>query len=255
MNERQNRVSETHAQSFRWIFDINTRTTSSPQDEISFGEHAVVSTGPDRVWPSFPQWLSVEPRSGGPLYWVSGKPGSGKSTLMKFIVSSPEVASILKTPGSPYLLCSHYFWRAGTEMQCSMKGLLCSLLHQILSAEGCLSSLDALSESLTAESPTDWSVNDLRNTLIKTLLDIPANTYIFLDGLDEVSSEDGTASLLQLLADINALSSTKICISSRPEPQLRRLLDHHPTVKLHDFNKTRYSRIRQVISDPEASGG
>ena len=238
MNERQNRVSETHAKSFRWIFDIDTRTTSSPQDEISSREHAVESTGPGRVWPSFPQWLSAEPRSDGPLYWVSGKPGSGKSTLMKFIVSSSEVASILKAPGSPYLLCSHYFWRAGSEMQCSMKGMLCSLLHQILSTESCLSSLDALSESLTApESPTDWSVNDLRNTLIKILLGIPANTYIFLDGLDEVSSEDGTASLLHLLADINALSSTKICISSRPEPQLRRLLDHYPTVKLHDLTR------------------
>ena len=179
----------------------------------------MVATGPDRVWPSFPKWLSLEPSSGGPLYWISGKPGSGKSTLMKFIVSSSEVASIHKASGSPYLLCSHYFWSAGSEMQCSMKGLLCSLLHQILSADSCLSFLDALFETLEIpESDTDCSVNRLRDTLIGILPCIPGTTYIFLDGLDEISSEDKIASLLRLLDDINALSNTKICISSRPEP-------------------------------------
>lgn len=62
MDDRHIAIRQAHAQTFRWIFE------TSPSD------------GP-RSPTKFVEWL----RSSDSLYWVSGKPGSGKSTLMKYL--------------------------------------------------------------------------------------------------------------------------------------------------------------------------
>jgi len=72
--------------------------------------------------------------TGSGLFWIRGKPASGKSTLMKYLLNrghgqeklwscscSRDVNSI-----------SHFCWIAGTAMECSQQGLLQSLLYQVL---------------------------------------------------------------------------------------------------------------------------
>ncbi|KAK0712104.1 hypothetical protein B0H67DRAFT_306332 [Lasiosphaeris hirsuta] len=56
------------------------------------------------------------------------KTGSGKSTLFKFIVSPTETTVLLDPSQADQrkLVLSHYLWRAGSEMQQSIKVLLCS---------------------------------------------------------------------------------------------------------------------------------
>ncbi|CZR56191.1 uncharacterized protein PAC_06079 [Phialocephala subalpina] len=58
MDERYEDIAEAHAQTFRWIYE-------SPE-------------------PGFTDWL----RSGQEIYWISGKAGCGKSTLMKYLILS-----------------------------------------------------------------------------------------------------------------------------------------------------------------------
>jgi len=63
----------------------------------------------DWVWNSgLSSWLE----SGSGIFWIEGKPGSGKSTLMKYIVGRNEVVDILSKWAAPRtaVVASHFFW-------------------------------------------------------------------------------------------------------------------------------------------------
>ena len=108
---RHEAVPEAHQRTFRWIF------------ESQHMAHAV-GTG------NFSEWLE----EGNGFFWISGKPGSGKSTLMKFITDAPNTESLLTkwARTKQVLLASHFFWSAGSPIQRSQEGLLRTLLYNIL---------------------------------------------------------------------------------------------------------------------------
>ena len=66
MDDRRIAIQRAHKKTFSWIFEENPSTSASQP-------HA-----------NFVEWL----KSDDNLYWVSGKPGSGKSTLMKYLCTS-----------------------------------------------------------------------------------------------------------------------------------------------------------------------
>ncbi len=72
MGERRAGIRPAHEKTYRWIFE-------PPQTPGN-----VPSNAPP--WSNFVNWLEQDDRS--QIYWVTGKPGSGKSTLMKYIVES-----------------------------------------------------------------------------------------------------------------------------------------------------------------------
>ncbi|KAI0885896.1 uncharacterized protein GGS22DRAFT_179582 [Annulohypoxylon maeteangense] len=79
----------------------------------------------------FLSWLN----HGHNILHVSGKAGSGKSTLMKFIASHEKSREELqKWAGEKTLIIGKfYFWNPGTTLQMSLGGLYRSLLFAILS--------------------------------------------------------------------------------------------------------------------------
>lgn len=113
MHARLNSLAESHSETFEWLF----RDVSS-------------EVGSDVRWDSFTEWL----KHGEHMFLVEGKPGSGKSTLMKFIYNNPNLRTLIPRPSGPstFVVC-HFFWLAGTVLQRSYKGLLASLLFQIVS--------------------------------------------------------------------------------------------------------------------------
>lgn len=69
------------------------------------------------------------------LYWITGKPGSGKSTLMKFLYQDPETLKALETwaGGNELLIGAYFFWEVGKiPLLRTREGLLRTLLFQIL---------------------------------------------------------------------------------------------------------------------------
>jgi GTP1/Obg family GTP-binding protein len=50
-------------------------------------------------------WLQSESK----MFWVSGKPASGKSTLMKYIITSPETLEYLEEWKPNVRLLHHFF--------------------------------------------------------------------------------------------------------------------------------------------------
>lgn len=198
MSDRRARIPDAHQDTFEWIY----------RD----------SAGSVKPWASFVKWLT----SNDSLYWITGKPGSGKSTLMKFIHANPRTWQYLKTwSGSRSLVTAgFFFWNSGSEMQMSSIGLLQTLLFKCLSQRA-----DFVprvfpdrwqSTILFGEDLHPWSWSELHKGFqMFTAEAVKKNKlFFFIDGLDEFNGKH--QELISLIQDISKLPNLKICLSSRP---------------------------------------
>src|SRR3569833_2171716 len=212
MNERCNQIRDNFPSTFYWVLGIQDNsdlyTDSSDSDRVSSSDlpsdddldagelgDQISSTSRDPSsinpnaenypWDNFVEWLE----SKNDLYWISGKPGSGKSTLMKFIASRPETRRALKKWRPNPRIMSHYIWMAGSQAQRSVKGILCSLRYQSVEApRDCIHMLlERHSRLRSKDSVSDWANNALHDLTIEFLRASDESFCIFLDGLDEIS--------------------------------------------------------------------
>ena len=107
---REDEIHDTYKQTFEWIFDDN-----------------IIDEKP---WSPLITWL----RQGNGSYWIGGKAGSGKSTLMKMISCAEQTKkALVEWSGAHQLITgSYFFWKAGTDLQKNQEGLLRSLLYTVL---------------------------------------------------------------------------------------------------------------------------
>ncbi|KAK4109280.1 hypothetical protein N656DRAFT_783186 [Canariomyces notabilis] len=82
------------------------------------------------AWTSLVSWL----RDGEGIFHISGKAGSGKSTLIKFLLDHDQTRKELeRCPNNDQLLLARFFfWRAGGKLQRSLEGLYRAILFEIL---------------------------------------------------------------------------------------------------------------------------
>ena len=209
------------------------------------GTASTASSSNDRT--GFTDWLGSE--SG--IFWISGKPGSGKSTLMKFIATNPATREHIAAWRSDVHILSHYFWKAGVPMERSMKGLLLSLTHQVLLNKITLTQrlLEYMPEVRLKWSHGDWDLKQLENTLIWALKGAGESFLLFIDGLDE--SEDFGRHLCMVPRNHNILdrfaelSGVKVCVSSREEYIFRREFEVADGLQIH---KLTWHDIRQFAN-------
>ncbi|CEF76538.1 unnamed protein product [Fusarium graminearum] len=189
----------------------------------------------DCTWHSFTLWL----QSDNPLFWIQGKPGSGKSTLMKFIIENKNTERLLKSHIANTRVLSYFLWKIGNESQNSIKGLICCLLHDLL-----VSSTEMLDQALkqfpSLESRDffdEWSSEEAEKVLFFLLRSPACSTCIFIDGLDEISDKDGFEPLTKLIQSICNIPLVKVCVSSRLETGLIQKLEALGAGKLclHDL--------------------
>ena len=181
----------------------------------------------------FRPWLEG---SGG-TFWIDGKPGSGKSTMMKMLSNSPRTREILRTwsVSNKLVISSTFFWSSGYPMQRSQLGFLQSLLYQVLRH---------FPEQVPTLCPRRWRKASqpeefdpwTKSELVEILTSITANQDLaarycfFIDGLDECEGEH--YELVQMLARIGQPSAVKICVSSRPWNVFRKAFGHAPERRL-----------------------
>ncbi|PMD22533.1 hypothetical protein NA56DRAFT_570112, partial [Hyaloscypha hepaticicola] len=219
MEDRAEGIAATHANTFNWIFIDEEDSAHDYRNVPKFGTSVKneVSKSGDIPWDNFVKWLQED----SALYWITGKPGSGKSTLMKYLHNDPRIPALLQhwSGELPLTIAGFFFWNSGTEMQMSKLGLLQTLLHCALGNDCKL--IPTLfperwrSYMLLGGSHHPWSMSELLRAF-KILISDSSRAFFFLiDGLDEFDGEG--AELADFIQDAVLLrTNVKICVASRP---------------------------------------
>lgn len=226
--ERHKLVPKAHRETFSWILDPLNRDNEASK---------------------LRQWLQ---RTDTGIFWVSGKPGSGKSTLMKFVADHEETRKALSAwaQGQKLIIASHYFWWSGTVLQKSQDGLLRTLLYVILRQcpklirflyeDRWARGLKVASLNDTERSDTEsWSLEELQLAFnaIAHHPDLGVKFCFFIDGLDEYIGDhkDICDTFLGLVKKSSAI---KICLSSRPWNVFRQAFGNKPErIYVHDLTR------------------
>ncbi|KAF4447971.1 hypothetical protein F53441_8562 [Fusarium austroafricanum] len=212
--------------------NIVNRTYDVLHENSVDAEHKRLSSV-DEAWGNFTTWLQSEDNR---VFWVRGKPGSGKSTLMKFFVDTERTKELLEywRPGTKII--SHFFWKIGSSSQNSLQGMLCSLLHHLLSGNDQVihQVLTHFNITATKNSYNDWSDQELQPILLFALSMQAHPTCIFIDGLDEVSSKDGFQKVIE---NVNSFDQVKVCVSSRTEAPIANRLSESTSLELEDLTR------------------
>lgn len=198
MYDREEVISPAEAATLDWIF------RPPPHDQ--------------RRWDSFGEWLE-SPQN---LYWINGKAGSGKSTLMKYLIRHDETRSgLMKWAGHAKLLtASFFFWYSGGfDLQRSQIGLLRGLLHACLVDHRELIPL-VVPETATvraADLGNYWSMPRLKKALCRLVSQTKFDLKFcfFIDSLDEYGG-GSHSEIAALVKEIANHASVKVCVSSRP---------------------------------------
>jgi hypothetical protein len=173
------------------------------------------------------------------MYWISGKPGAGKTTLTKYILRSLEKQPGLIAWDRPPTIVSHFFWKPATDpMAKNRKGFLCSVLYQLLNGnraamDRVLKKHGGVARMQTTEC---WSVANLEQC-VELLLQDGMPVFMLADGVDEMDSPREQEETLQFLARLHETSPTtlKVCVSSRPEPIFQSFLKDCPCLRVQDL--------------------
>ncbi|KAI9449035.1 hypothetical protein BJY52DRAFT_1228000 [Lactarius psammicola] len=177
-------------------------------------------------------------KTSGPLLWIHGKPGSGKSILSSMIIR--DIKS-LSNAGLAFL-AYFYFDFKDTAKQDS-RALLSSLLVQLSDQSDMF--CDTLFSLYSAhkqgsEQPTVDSLAECLKDMLKIKGQVP--TYLIMDALDECPNDSGIPSsrenVLGLVKELVELHhpNLRLCITSRPEFDIRITLERLATqqLSLHD---------------------
>jgi len=237
MMRRLDHIEIAHRDTCRWIMQCGDETTGTSNGGMPSRTHEY------RRLPKhcFHCWATNAWSQVNGVYWVQGKAGSGKSTCMKFIFREgiPSLAP-------EAVVVAHSVLAVGDELQRSTRGILLALLHQYLlglagshddgngRSQGILDSVVELYPH--KDSQHDWLTKELTDLLVTCVSKEQWPVVVVLDGLDEVLEKD-QQKVLDLVDNLSAIDSVRVCVSSRPEPIFRSHLESRPSLRMEDLTR------------------
>ncbi|KAK4161886.1 hypothetical protein QBC43DRAFT_322955 [Cladorrhinum sp. PSN259] len=245
MKARQDDISQGAPETLDWIYGEAL--------EDDFPHHKDLTT-------TFSSWL----KSGRGVFNITGKPGSGKSTLMKHLVTRRlrKTKSLLEenANGKTVLVATSYFWMLGQfQQQRSFTGLVRSILYELLEQAPELIPIvfaKHLARGLNlpcTHHTIDISTEEFEEALLRAL-QIGGEKYyicIFIDAADEL--QDNNVDFTGLATKIDAWSQVgiaQICVFSREESAFMRVFPASQRIRLHLVNQESIRRmVENLLND------
>ena len=214
-------VTDSHQETFHWLYD------------------------PEQV--QFSDWLHHDGNDMAQIFWIQGKPGSGKSTLMKFAMRHNRTLEMLHRPKHlQWIFAGFFFHDRGSSAQKTYLAMLQEVVHQLLGSSDRLWPVvkpmyEELMKRQRTKSP-QWDVNILQTVLttISQLRYLDLGILIFLDALDEHDGDnEQLTSLMWKLVKTSAGSrlKLKICLASRPWTVFTSSFSGCPGFAIHDHTR------------------
>jgi hypothetical protein len=220
---RGDTIQEAYDNTYEWIFSEADRTTARPSHP-------------------FPSWLEADTND---IFWITGKPGSGKSTLVKFLLHHPALKRHLQAWAGEreVVIANYYFWAGGQDhLQKCREGMMRTLLLRCLDQFPHLTRAVcprryALHEAFKGKeiTPPSWTLEELLEALANLVQssETTIRLAMFIDGLDEF--DGAPEDLVRFIVDLNRNLSVKICVSCRPWIEFSESLGGSPKVVMQDL--------------------
>ena len=192
-----------------------------------------------QTWDEFSEYL--ESNGATRPYFIQGKAGSGKSTLMKYVLQHERTKVGLTKwagPSCELMVVHYFFWNAGMSLQKTHTGLLRALLHAVLDKHPELipQAFPKLYHTWKpASNDTEPEYEELKHGLTRLLEKAQfLRLAIFIDGVDEFEGDhsDMSAYLRDLVTD-----RVKVVVSSRPLNTCLNIFKRCPTLRLQDLTR------------------
>ncbi|KAK7743459.1 hypothetical protein SLS53_003993 [Cytospora paraplurivora] len=176
--------------------------------------------------PQYREWLNPHHMNDHHGFmWIKGKPGAGKSILMKFL---DKDAGRTATANCGTVVISFFFNARGEQLERTTLGLYRSLLWQLLEkfekSQAVLDVFDTNAQRFIQRS--GWQIELLKQTLANAFdyFRGKRELRLFIDALDECSDDD-VADMVSFFEDVGERAAEhninlRICFSSRYYPTI-----------------------------------
>ncbi|KAL2070583.1 hypothetical protein VTL71DRAFT_13609 [Oculimacula yallundae] len=195
----------------------------------------------------FTDWRDV---STNKILWISGIPGVGKTTLMRYVIEIQRRWLQKRTSSKAnQSLVAFFFCSSDDPLRKSYASFLRSILYQILSQRNELFRYldDSTLEQYIAiageeqDNPSEIGIEILRSTLLTILQrSKEVNFWIFVDATDELAADSRDA-LFKLATDIleqDVIHKIKLVFSDRVVPFSRRFRSRCNEIEMHGSGET-----------------
>ncbi|KKP06492.1 hypothetical protein THAR02_01450 [Trichoderma harzianum] len=172
--------------------------------------------------PEYIDWLdATKMKDHHGFLWIRGKPGAGKSTLMKFALNSAKGSMRDK-------VVLHFFFNArGEALEKSTIGMYRSLLFQLLEKIPALQyTLDIPRMTAGPGGEYVWSTENLTHMLDQAIQNLEnlenSSVVCFIDALDECDEDQirNMTTFFQRIGESTTVGSFRVCFSSRHYPYI-----------------------------------
>ncbi|KAF6831820.1 small s protein [Colletotrichum musicola] len=220
IDDRYEDISRAHRKTFEWIFSED------------------VELQPDC---NFLTWAE----NGDGIYWMSGRAGTGKSTLMKFLADDVRMQKLFRLwAGDQGLVMSKYwFWdQSKDDLQKSLDGMYRGIMYELIRKEPLFAPL-LFPDQFKAGRDwiTDFPTSNELKRAFRRLVSAespPVYVALLIDGLDEYrASEQAQLDLAQSLKIAAESKHLKIIASSRPETVFERTFKDSAKFYLHNLTR------------------
>ncbi|KAH8900358.1 hypothetical protein GQ53DRAFT_632752, partial [Thozetella sp. PMI_491] len=264
MYDREDSISDANAGTYEWLLNNAHETPDGFLQTIAPPPNKDAQKQcRDLAKSAILGWLA----SGSRIFHISGHPGSGKSTLMKFLCNHPRTREELQkwAMEKELIIGKFFFWNSGSRIEMSLEGLFRAILFETL--RGCPNLIPTVF-------PEQWALfqhpeNSTRDTILDKSLFRSAHIHrgfqnlvyaqdprhrlcLFIDGLDEYHGSSWDHYDLALrIRDWTRSGNVKICVSSRPYNEYLHAFPASPDRRIHLHEITKpdiYLYVREALN-------